>query len=203
MARLLIRTEGLDNRTLELRLGVNRVGRDPNCDFTIAHSTISGIHCEIDVTSEGVLLRDCGSTNGTFINGDPVKEVWLMRGQELRLGDVELFVESTEVNVAIPQYEREKPRPPALLEGGVVACSRHAQQPATYRCPHCQDVLCNHCVRIMRLKGGQPLFLCPTCSQKCEPIVVAAKLTRKKGFFASLADTVKLKFSNPTRKRSR
>ena len=33
MARLLIKTAGLENRTLELRLGVNHVGRDPDCDF--------------------------------------------------------------------------------------------------------------------------------------------------------------------------
>ena len=41
MARLLIKTEGLENRTLELRLGVNRVGRDPDCDFPIDHPTVS------------------------------------------------------------------------------------------------------------------------------------------------------------------
>src|SRR2546421_11392248 len=132
MARLMIKTAGLDNRTLELRLGVNRIGRDPNCDFSLSHPTISSIHCEIEVSADGVLLRDCGSSNGTFINNDPVKEVWLMRGQELRLGDVELLVESPEVNVAIPQYERDRPKPPALLEGGAVACSRHANEPATY-----------------------------------------------------------------------
>ena len=201
MARLLIRTPGLENRTLELRLGINRVGRDPNCDFPVVHPTISGVHCEIEVTADGVLLRDCGSTNGTFLNGDPVKEVWLMRGQEIRLGDVELFVESTEVNVAIPQFEHDRPKPPALLEGGLVACSRHAQEPATYRCTNCNDVLCNHCVRIMRIKGGHPLFLCPGCSQKCEPIIAPAGTKKKKGFFASLADTVMVRFSNPTRPR--
>lgn len=203
MARLLIRTPGLDNRTLELRLGVNRIGRDSNCDFPVEHPTISAIHCEVEVTSDGVFLRDCGSTNGTFLNGDPVKEVSLMRGQELRLGDVEFFVESTEVNVAIPQYEKDRPKPPALLEGGLVACSRHAQEPATYRCTSCKDVMCNHCVRIMRIKGGHALFLCVSCSSKCEPIANAAATKKKKGFFASLADTVKLKFSNPTRERTR
>ena len=31
MARLLIKTEGLENQTLELRFGTNRVGRDPDC----------------------------------------------------------------------------------------------------------------------------------------------------------------------------
>ena len=31
-------------------------------------------------------------------------EAWLDPGQTLRLGDVELFVESTEANIAIPKY---------------------------------------------------------------------------------------------------
>jgi FHA domain len=204
MARLLIKTAGLETRTWELRLGINRVGRDPNCDFVISHPTISSIHCEIEVSNNGVLLRDCNSTNGTFLNGDPLKgEAWLARGQELRLGDVELLVESTEVNVAIPQYERDRPKPPAHLEDGTIACIRHPQEPATYQCTRCKEVMCNHCVRILRLKGGQPLFLCPSCSNKCEPIVGATKAKKKKGFFASLADTVKLKFSNSTKPRPR
>ena len=188
---------------MELRLGVNRVGRDPECDFPIVHPTVSTKHCEIVVSADGVLLRDCNSTNGTFINGDPIKESWLMRGQEVRLGDVELFVESTEVNVAIPQFERDRPKPPALLAGGVVACNRHPQVPARYKCTHCQEVMCEHCVKVMRLKGGLPHFLCPVCSNKCEVIAGIAPAKKKKGFFANLADTVKLKFSNPARRKMR
>ena len=66
MARLLIKTAGLENRTFDLRLGINRVGRDPNCDFTIHHPSVSSIHCEIIVSADGVLLRDSNSTNGTL-----------------------------------------------------------------------------------------------------------------------------------------
>ena len=52
---------------------------------------ISLVHCELALSNDGVYLNDCDSTNGTFLNGDPVKEAWLSPGQELRLGDVELF----------------------------------------------------------------------------------------------------------------
>ncbi len=201
MARLLIKTAGLENRTFDLRLGINRVGRDPNCDFTIHHPSVSSIHCEIIVSADGVLLRDSNSTNGTFLNGDQITEAWLTRGQEVRLGDVDLFVESTEVNVAIPKYERERPKGPATLEGGAIACSRHSTEPATYRCTHCKDVMCNYCVRIMRIKGGAPLFLCPSCSNKCEPIVGVVAPKKKKGFFARFADTVKMKLTSTPRTR--
>jgi hypothetical protein len=193
MARLLIKTEGLENRTLELRLGVNRVGRDPDCDFPIAHPSVSTNHCELVVTDVGVMLRDCNSTNGTFLNGDPVREAWLLPGQEVKLGDVELFVENTEVNIEIPEFERDRPKPPVVLADGAMICPRHSQAQATYKCTHCHEVMCSACVHIMRVKGSQPLFLCPLCSHKCEPIQIALP-KRKKGFIGFLQDTVKLRF---------
>ena len=115
MARLLIKTAGLENRTLELRLGVNHVGRDPDCEFCIDHPTVSSLHCEISLTNDGVYIHDCDSTNGTFVNGEPVMETWLNPGQTVHLGDVELFVENTDAHMAIPQFERPRPKPPVVL----------------------------------------------------------------------------------------
>jgi hypothetical protein len=160
---------------------------------------VSTHHCELVLSAEGVLLRDCDSTNGTFVNGDPVKEAWLLPGQTVNLGDVELFVESTEINIAIPKYERERPKPPVVLEGGVILCLRHPQVPVTYKCTHCNELLCNGCVHVMQLKGGQPLFLCPLCSHKCDPLQ-EAKTQKKKTFIGFLQDTVKLRFRNPVKR---
>jgi len=108
MAKLLVKTEGLGLPALVLRLGVNRVGRDPECEFCLEHPTISSLHCELALSNDGVYVRDCQSTNGTFINGAPILEAWLDAGQNLRLGDVELFVESIEANIAIPKFERPR-----------------------------------------------------------------------------------------------
>jgi hypothetical protein len=198
MARLLIKTAGLENRILELRLGVNRVGRDPGCEFCIDHPTVSSVHCEIALSNDGVYIRDCDSTNGTFVNGEGILEKWIDAGNELRLGDVEIFVESTDANVAIPKFERERPKPPVFLPSGMVTCSRHAQAQATYKCTGCLDVMCDGCVRVMRVRGGQPLFLCPKCSHKCERIQVAQP--KKKRGLAGFLDTVKLKFGFPREK---
>jgi pSer/pThr/pTyr-binding forkhead associated (FHA) protein len=136
MARLLIKTEGLQNRTLDLRLGVNHIGRTPENDFQIPHTTISSLHCELVVTNDGVYLRDCDSTNGCFINGEPVKEAWLEAGQEIRLGDVELFVESTDVIIAIPDQGAppETKLAPVVLPDGTLCCPRHPEVPAIFRC---------------------------------------------------------------------
>jgi hypothetical protein len=199
MARLLIKTAGLENRILELRLGVNRVGRDPDCEFCVEHPTISSRHCELSLTGDGVYLRDCDSTNGTFVNGEPVLETWLDPGQTVHLGDVELFVESTDANVAIPKFERPRPKPPVVLADGAVLCPRHPQEQATFRCTYCREVMCGHCVHIMRVKGGQSLFLCTLCSHKCEPIAATVPTRQKKrGFLGFLQDTVKLRFRHPS-----
>ena len=195
MARLVIKTEGLENQALELRAGVNRVGRDPDSDFSIDHPTISAAHCEFILTADGVILRDCDSTNGTFVNGDPVKEVRLMTGQTVTLGDVELFVESTDAHVVIPQFERPRPKPPVVLATGGMICPRHERSQATYKCTHCSEIMCGECVHVLRRKGGHPLFLCPLCSHKCEPIQTDAP-KKKKSFVEFLQETVKLRFKH-------
>ncbi|HEY1790992.1 MAG TPA: FHA domain-containing protein [Verrucomicrobiae bacterium] len=195
MAKLLIKTEGLEGQALELRAGVNRVGRAPDCDFSIDHPTVSTIHCEFILSADGVLLRDCQSTNGTFLNGDPVTEVRLMPGQTVTLGEVDLFVESTEANVAIPQYERPRPKPPVVHADGAMICPRHSRATATYKCTHCSEIMCSECVHVLRRKGGLPLFLCPLCSHKCEPILSTTQ-KKKRGFMEFLQDTVKLKFKH-------
>ena len=197
MARLLVKTEGLEMQTLELRLGVNAVGRDSDCEFCIEHPTISSRHCELALTDDGVYVRDCNSTNGTFVNGEPVLEAWLDAGQCLRLGDVEFLVESTAASIAIPQFERPRQvLPPApVLADGALACARHAAAHATYKCTYCREVMCNACVRILRRKGGQPHFLCVICSHECEKILLDAP-KKKKGFLGFLQDTVKLKFKH-------
>jgi hypothetical protein len=200
MARLLIQTQGLDGRTLELRLGVNRVGRDEQNDFPITHPSVSSHHCELILSNDGVVLHDLDSTNGSFVNGQPVSEVWLEPGQRVRLGDVELLVESTEINVAIPKFERavEPPKPPLVLEDGSFVCPRHTDLLATFKCTHCGEVMCSGCVRMMRRQGGQPLFLCMICHNKCERIVTE-KAKAKKGFLGFLQDTVRFKFGGRPR----
>ena len=46
------------------------VGRRPDVSLTLARPTISGLHAEFYQTDHGLFLRDLGSTNGTFVNGE-------------------------------------------------------------------------------------------------------------------------------------
>jgi hypothetical protein len=192
MAKLLIRSEGFHNQVIDLKLGLNRLGRSPANDFQIEHATLSGRHCEIILDAEGLMVRDCASTNGTFINGEPVQEARLESGQSLQLGDVELFVESTEVTIAIPQFEVARPAPPVVLLDGGLVCPRHRRSRVSYQCTHCREVMCEDCVHRLRRRGGKVLKLCPLCSHSCEPIGGVKK--KKKSFLGFLQQTVKLPF---------
>ena len=192
MARLLKKSSDGPAQVLELNLGVNRFGRDPESDFPIDHPTVSARHCEIILTAEAVLLRDSNSTNGTFINNEPVKSAVLQAGQTIRLGDVEYFVETVEVKIAIPEFDRPRPAPPVMLTDGSILCPRHAESLVTHRCTHCHAVLCDACVHRLRRKGGKTLKLCGLCSHECVPITPEKR--KKRSFLGLLNKTIKLPF---------
>jgi hypothetical protein len=193
MARLLIKTEGLGAQAIELHMGVNRVGRDPDCEQHLDHYTISSLHCELSLTQAGIYLRDCSSTNGTFLDGKRVEETWLRPGQELRLGAVELYVESVDATIAIPEIKHAAPPPKAIQENGELHCVRHPDRRITFKCTHCTEVMCHACVHVLKRQGGQPLFLCRVCSHVCERLEILQE-KKKRGFFGFLQETVKLKF---------
>jgi pSer/pThr/pTyr-binding forkhead associated (FHA) protein len=199
MARLLIKSEGFDEQVIELKLGVNRLGRRAGNDFQIEHATVSTRHCEVVLGQSQVVVRDCESTNGTFLNDQRIKEARLLPGQSLRLGDVELFVETLDVNIAIPKFEVSPPAPPVMFPNGLLPCPRHPQSPAAYQCTHCKEMICEACVHRLRRSGGKLLKLCPKCSY---PVVrLGAEPKKKRGFLAFLQKTVKLSFIRQRPKR--
>jgi pSer/pThr/pTyr-binding forkhead associated (FHA) protein len=199
MAKLLVKTDGFQNRVIELKLGVNHLGRSPDSDFQLEHSTISAMHCEIELREGELRVRDCDSTNGTFIDGQPIHQATLRAGQTLCIGDVELYVESTDVRIAIPEFEipYDAPAPPVVLSDGSLVCPRHPQARVTHQCTHCHEVMCDECVHRLRRRGGKVWELCPRCSRHCEPIG-AAKKKKKNKFVRFLTSTVKLPFLHTT-----
>lgn len=192
MARLVRKRESGEAEIFELNLGVNQFGRNAENHFTIEHPTVSSHHCDLTLTADGVLLHDCDSTNGTFIDGQPIRHGVLLAGQTLRLGDVELFVETTEVHIAIPEIERVIPAPPVVLPDGAMLCPRHPEAVVTHRCTHCHSVLCGNCVKQLRRRGGKTLKLCALCSHPVE--LIGGDAPRKKSFFTKLSATIKLPF---------
>ena len=48
------------------------LGRDPTCNLTIPDRKVSRYHARLTPTSDGVLLEDMGSKNGTHHNGEEI-----------------------------------------------------------------------------------------------------------------------------------
>jgi CheY-like chemotaxis protein len=78
------------------------IGRAPGNRFQLPESSISGQHCEALWNGKELLVRDMRSTNGTFIEGKVITEGVLRAGEVLRLGDVELRLESSNETLAAP-----------------------------------------------------------------------------------------------------
>ncbi|MEO8587219.1 MAG: FHA domain-containing protein [Acidobacteriota bacterium] len=95
------------------------VGRDADCDVSLASRSCSRRHAIVEKAADGWLLRDLGSANGTFLGGARVTEAPLSSGAALRFGDVEaLFdVEAKETtsaerlisSLSIPPVRKARP----------------------------------------------------------------------------------------------
>ena len=200
MARLVVKSDGFRNQVIELHLGLNRLGRSPENHFQIDHASVSASHCEVVLGANAVTVRDCDSTNGTFVDGEPVTEAQLHAGETLSLGDVELLVQSTDVRIAIPKIELPpRAAPPVVLSDGALLCPRHSRARVTHHCTHCREVMCDACVHKLRRRGGKLLKLCPLCSHKCEPLAGEGK--KKRSVLGFLQKTVKLPFLHAKRKQ--
>jgi hypothetical protein len=61
------------------------IGRHPDADLFLDDVTVSRNHAEIHRTEEGLVLRDLGSLNGTYVSGARVEEHALSTGDEVQL----------------------------------------------------------------------------------------------------------------------
>ncbi|MEZ6056183.1 MAG: FHA domain-containing protein [Planctomycetaceae bacterium] len=69
MFALTIETGKHKGRRLRLSPGELVVGRDEKAGIRVASSEVSRAHCVFITTETGVVLKDLGSRNGTFVNG--------------------------------------------------------------------------------------------------------------------------------------
>lgn len=177
---------------IELKKGLNRIGRHPANDIQIIDPSISSFHCEIQVSDVGAAFRDLGSTNGSYIEGKRVSKEMLSSGKTLRLGLVDFKPEVPTTNVSIPDRPKVEEVFANFLEDGTAACQKHAQVAATFQCLKCQKTWCNECVRRTGLVGSpRATISCLECGAICTPLTYSAP-KKKKTFIDRLGDTMRL-----------
>lgn len=97
MAKLTVLTEGFTGLSFEVKPEKASVGRLGENAICIPEASVSSHHCELWLKGDDLIVRDLGSTNGSFINELQLaaeKEATLRPGQILRLGQVQLRFET-------------------------------------------------------------------------------------------------------------
>jgi hypothetical protein len=115
MLRLVVLSPGMTGRTHELKLEKTSIGPVEDNTFQVAEPSVSSHHCEILLHGSEVVVRDLNSTNGTYISGEKVTERTLKPGQILRLGQVDMRLETSAPGApGKVQFDRT-----AVIPGGV------------------------------------------------------------------------------------
>jgi len=84
-----------DGRRVQIGSEPLVIGRLPECGVVLADSNVSRRHAELRRAGDSVVLTDLGSTNGTRVNGAPIRERVLVSGDEVSVGSTRLIFEMT------------------------------------------------------------------------------------------------------------
>jgi len=107
MPKLVVLSESLSGRSYELSAEKTTIGRLDDNAFILPEPSVSSHHCEIVLQGDAVLIKDLNSTNGTFINGEKIGEGTLKPGQTLRLGQLELKLDTPVAAAAAADKKRQ------------------------------------------------------------------------------------------------
>src|SRR5215470_3722797 len=89
MVKLVLLSAGMTGRTHDLKEEKTTIGRVEDNTFQIAEPSVSSHHCEVLLRGNDVVIKDLSSTNGEKVSESPLKP-----GQILRLGQVEMRLET-------------------------------------------------------------------------------------------------------------
>jgi pSer/pThr/pTyr-binding forkhead associated (FHA) protein len=140
LASLLVRSGTLRGRRLPITMATVNIGRADYNDLVIADPSVSTTHAKLQRKDDVWVLSDLGSTNGTYVEGEPVtSETALTPGTTLRFGDVAALFEPHDEPRPVEKLVEAAPAAPAApaSEAGWAAPeeSKPADQPRPVRRP--------------------------------------------------------------------
>jgi predicted component of type VI protein secretion system len=95
------------------------IGRHSSCDLCVTHMAVSRRHAALVRQDGKVLVRDLGSRNGTFVNGELVLDERELRHDDiLHLGPLEYLVQMVSV-------DSHSPEPPVVSAEQEMATDGH------------------------------------------------------------------------------
>ncbi len=90
--RVMVMSGAAPQGTHALREQLATVGRSPDCDLVLSDESVSWRHLSLEPITEGVRVRDLGSSNGTLLNGNRVESAVATVGDRLRIGKTTLLL---------------------------------------------------------------------------------------------------------------
>ena len=189
MAKLILSMDGLVLKEIVLNKERMTIGRRASNDVQIDNLAISGEHAAVVTILEDSFLEDLNSTNGTLVNGQPIRKHFLKDGDLIEMGKYKLkyvveqpsAIETEEYGKTVFQPEGEAitaaaaTTPPAA-EPVVSATSVMATQPMTLPAAALQI--------LNGANAGRELALTKTLTTLGRPGVQVAAITRRPhGYF--------------------
>lgn len=105
MPRLILSMDGLVLKEMPLEKERTTIGRKPHNDIQIDNLAISGEHAAIVTILNDAFLEDLNSTNGTYVNGQPVKKHVLQNNDVVELGKYRIKFVADQAGVQSEQDE--------------------------------------------------------------------------------------------------
>lgn len=99
------------------------IGRLPESEIQVRDSFISRVHAGISHANDQFLLKDFGSTNGTYRNGARVFECALASGDKIQVGNATLLFELDAATGNATLQHVQAPPPARAIGPGVAAAS--------------------------------------------------------------------------------
>jgi len=107
MAKLILSMDGLVLKEIPLNKERLSIGRKPHNDIQIDNLAISGEHAVVVNILNDSFLEDMNSTNGTLVNGQPVKKHFLRNNDVIELGKYKLkYMTDLQAGAAASDFEK-------------------------------------------------------------------------------------------------
>jgi len=119
MAKLILSMDGLVLKEINLTKERTTIGRKPHNDIQIDNLAVSGEHAVIVTILEDSFLEDLGSTNGTVVNGQPIKKHFLQNNDIIELGKYKLkyVAEASAGQAQVADFEKTMILRPGASKG--------------------------------------------------------------------------------------
>lgn len=194
MPKIILSMEGMVLKTIPLEKDRMTIGRRSGNDIQIDNLAISGEHAAIVLEHGERMLEDLDSTNGTQVNGQPVRRHLLKNGDVIELGKYRLkYLDEAllQKGSSLGSAASSTLPPGSAVSHSLPPSSAHARTTMGWQSgdadasQHVQKALPNAAIQILSgVNAGKEMDLTKTLSTLGKPGVQVAVITKRPhGYF--------------------